>query len=67
MFIVDKGSMYCNSLGGACFFFDIDVKGGERSLGGEPECMWVLVLPSIPKGGDVGKYLTDNTCLYTFH
>jgi hypothetical protein len=21
--------MYCNSSGGACFFFDIDVKGGE--------------------------------------
>jgi hypothetical protein len=21
--------MYCNSLGGVCFFFDIDVKGGE--------------------------------------
>jgi hypothetical protein len=21
--------MYCNNSGGACFFFDIDVKGGE--------------------------------------
>jgi hypothetical protein len=27
--IVDRGSMYYNSLGGACFFFDIHVKGGE--------------------------------------
>jgi hypothetical protein len=29
MLIVDRGSMYCNNSGGACFFFDIDVKGGE--------------------------------------
>jgi hypothetical protein len=60
MLIVDRGSMYCNSSGGACFFFDIDVKGGEKSLGGESECMWVLVLPSMPKGEIVGKYLTDS-------
>jgi hypothetical protein len=26
----------------------------------ESECMWVLVLPSMPKGEIVGKYLTDN-------
>jgi hypothetical protein len=24
------------------------------------QCMWVLVLPSMPKGEIVGKYLTDN-------
>jgi hypothetical protein len=35
MFIVDRGSMFCNRSGGACFFFDIDVKGGEKSSGGE--------------------------------
>jgi hypothetical protein len=29
MLLVDRGSMYCNNSGGACFFFDIDVKGGE--------------------------------------
>jgi hypothetical protein len=27
--IVDRGSMYCNNSGGACFFFEIDAKGGE--------------------------------------
>jgi hypothetical protein len=35
MLIVDKGSMFCNRSGEECFFFDIDVKGGEKSLGGE--------------------------------
>jgi hypothetical protein len=30
--------MFCNRSGGACFFFDIDVKGGEKSSGGESEC-----------------------------
>jgi hypothetical protein len=59
--------MFCNISGGACFFFDIDVKGGEKSLGGESECMWVLELPLIPKGDNVDKYLTDKTCLYTCH
>jgi hypothetical protein len=24
---------YCNSSGGACLFFDIDVKGGEKNSG----------------------------------
>jgi hypothetical protein len=63
-----------------CFFFDIDVKGGERSrvrnvsgtessLNGrlqrrvESEYIWVLVLPSMPKGEIVGKYCTDNECV----
>ena len=63
MLIVDRGHMYCNSSGGACFFFDIDVKGGEKILGGEFECMWVLVFPSMLKGEIVGKYLTDSECL----
>jgi hypothetical protein len=35
MLIVDRGSMFCNSSEEECFFFDIDVKGGEKSLGGE--------------------------------
>jgi hypothetical protein len=29
LLIVDRGSMHCNNSGGVCFFFDIDVKGGE--------------------------------------
>jgi hypothetical protein len=57
------GVCFCNNSRGACFFFDIDVKGGEKSLGGESECIWVLVFPSMPKGEIVGKYLTDNECL----
>jgi hypothetical protein len=58
-----RGSMFCNISGGACFFFDIDVKEGEKSPGGEFECMWGIVLPSMPKGEIVGKYLTNNECL----
>jgi hypothetical protein len=36
------------------------VKDAKESTDG---CMWVLVLPSMPKGEIVGKYLTDNECL----
>ena len=61
MLIVDKGSMFCKISGEECFFFDIDVKGGERRV--ESECMWVLVLPSMPKGEIVGKCLTGSICL----
>ena len=67
MLIVYRGSMFCNRSGGACFFFDIDVKGGEKSSGGESECMWVLEFPLMPKGENVSKSLIDNACLYTFH
>jgi hypothetical protein len=63
MLIVDRGSMYCNSSGGACFFFDIDVKGGEKILEGESECMWVLVLPSIPKGEIIGRFIVGSKCV----
>jgi hypothetical protein len=52
MLIVDRGSMFFNRSGEECFFFDIDVKGRERS-----------VFPSMPKGEIVGKYLTDSECL----
>ena len=31
MLIVDRGSMFCNRSGEEYFFFDIDVKGGEKS------------------------------------
>jgi hypothetical protein len=66
MLIVDRGSMFCNRSEEKCLFFDIDVKGGEKSPGGESspgvesECMRVPVLPSMPKGEIVGKYVTDN-------
>jgi hypothetical protein len=35
---------------------------GEKRVREEKrsECMWVLVLPSMPKGEIVGKYLTDS-------
>jgi hypothetical protein len=35
-------------------------KGEKRVRERRSECMWVLVLPSMPKGEIVGKYLTDN-------
>jgi hypothetical protein len=35
-------------------------KGEKRVREKRSECMWVLVLPSMPKGEIVGKYLTDN-------
>jgi hypothetical protein len=61
MLIVDRGSMFCNRSGEECFFFDIDVKGGEKEFGRrDPNGMWVLVLPSMTKGEIVGKYLTDS-------
>jgi hypothetical protein len=62
MLIVDRGSMFCNRSGEECFFLDIDVKGGEKSSGEEirMQCMWVRVLPSMPKGEIVGKYLIDS-------
>ena len=37
---------------------------GELSLNAcgrvESECMWMFVLPSMPKGEIVGKYVTDS-------
>jgi hypothetical protein len=35
-------------------------KGEKRVHERRFECMWVLFLPSMPKGEIVGKYLTDN-------
>jgi hypothetical protein len=47
---------------------------GELSLNGrmqrrvESECKWVLVLPSMPKGEIIGKYVTDSEqAVYTCH
>jgi hypothetical protein len=35
MLIVDRGSMFCNRSGDGHYFFDIDVKWGEKSSGEE--------------------------------
>jgi hypothetical protein len=52
--------MYCNSSGGACFFFDIDVKGGESVVISRMlqwySCMFFKGLPSMPKGEIVGMF-----------
>jgi hypothetical protein len=42
--------MYCNSSGGACLFFDIDVKGGEKNSG--------AVVAINAKGGDCWQMFT---------
>jgi hypothetical protein len=52
--------MYCNSSGGACFFFDIDVKGGESVVISKMlqwyNWMFFKGLPSMPKGEIVGMF-----------
>jgi hypothetical protein len=68
--IVDWGSMCCNSLGGACFFFDIDVKGGESVVNFKDatvveisrmlqwySCMFFKGFSLMPKGDIVGMFL----------
>jgi hypothetical protein len=52
MLIVDRGSMFCNRLGEECFFFDIDVKGEEKSLGEEIRMHVVTCIAINAKGGD---------------
>ena len=52
--------MYCNNSGGACFFFDIDVKGGE-SVAISRMLQWYSWMffkgfPSMPKGDIVGMF-----------
>jgi len=62
MLLVDRGSMYCNSSGGACFFFDIDVKGGESVVISRMlqwySWMFFKGFPSMPKGEIVGIFIT---------
>jgi hypothetical protein len=52
--------MYRNSSGGACFFFDIDVKGGESVVISRMlqwySCMFFKGFPSMPKGEIVGMF-----------
>jgi hypothetical protein len=53
--------MYCNNSGGACFFFDIDVKGGESVVISRMiqwySWMFCKGFPSMPKGEIVGMFL----------
>jgi hypothetical protein len=52
--------MYYNSSGGACFFFDIDVKGGESVVISRmiQWYSWTFFkgLPSMPKGEIFGMF-----------
>jgi hypothetical protein len=52
--------MYCNNSGGACLFFDIDVKGGESVIISKMlQCynwMFFKEFPSMPKGEIVGMF-----------
>jgi hypothetical protein len=52
MLIVDRGSMFCNRSGEECFFFDIDVKGGEKSSGEEIRMHVGACIAINAKGGD---------------
>ena len=53
--------MYYNSIGGVCFFFDIDVKGGESVVISRMlqwyGWMFFKGLPSMPKGEIVGIFI----------
>ena len=61
LLIVDKGSMYHNNSGGVCFFFDIDVKGGESVVISRMlqwySWMFFKGFPSMPKGEIVGIFI----------
>jgi hypothetical protein len=35
-------------------------KGEKRIWEKRSECMWVLILPSMPKGEIIGKYVIDS-------
>jgi hypothetical protein len=54
--------MYCNSSRGVCFFFDIDVKGGESVVISRMlqwySWMFFKGFPSMPKGEIVGMFIT---------
>jgi hypothetical protein len=53
--------MYYNNSGGACFFFDIDVKRGESVVISRMlqwySWMFFKGFPSMPKGEIVGMFL----------
>jgi hypothetical protein len=44
--------MFCNRSGEECFFFDIDVKGGEKSSGEEIRMHAGACIAINAKGGD---------------
>jgi hypothetical protein len=47
--------MFCNRSGEECFFFDIDVKGGEKSSGEEIRMHVGACVAINAKGGDCWK------------
>jgi hypothetical protein len=49
------------------FFFDIDVKVGEKSLGGDSECMWVLVRVQMHVGYCVSINAKGGECWKIFN
>jgi hypothetical protein len=61
--------MYYNRSGGACLFFDIDVKGGESVVISKMlqwyNWMFFKGLPSMPKGDIVGMF-SDRGRVYVF-
>jgi hypothetical protein len=72
--------MYCNNSGGACFFFDIDVKGGERMVKKlnvlQGVCVVITrmvkldVLQGVAinaKGGDYWHVLRQRQSMCVFH
>jgi hypothetical protein len=80
LLIVDRGSLYYNNLGGACFFFDIDVKGGESVVISRmlQWYNWMFFrigcssrgfkgLPSMPNGEIVGMFFRQRNSMCVCH
>jgi hypothetical protein len=63
--------MYCNSSGGACFFFDIDVKGGESVVISRMlqwySCMFFQGVAINAKGGDCWHVFRQRQSMHVFH
>jgi hypothetical protein len=71
MLVVDRGSMYRNNSGGVCFFFDIDVKGGEiMVISRMPQwysCILFKGFLSMPKGDIIGIFFRQRKSMHVFH
>jgi hypothetical protein len=64
--------MYYHRLGGVCFFFDIDVKGGESVVISRMlqwySCMFFKGFPSMPKRDIVGMFLDrGRVCVFVIN
>jgi hypothetical protein len=67
LLIVNRGSIYCNNSGGACFFFDIDVKGGESVMVRMLRVVFRFFKVSInAKGGDFWNIYYGQKAEYLF-